>query len=242
MPRTPAVYEKKMKWRLESQADPECHLWKPATVGSTNSNYRSAKELAQAVEREHEASVDKGLAIVMSEEEARARYGDELVIASLGAQVKDSTGREIVVRLLFHGTHGILVNGRIRVRDQDWTPAAPDIKRILREIDAAGQPAFALKIDVVPIAEEDWDLLGCRSGEGKPVYINTTGTFGVASAGYWWGRLAGAMVRACHYFAGHELAMWLPIVADDLLAIAVGPHFRRALMLVLALLVASGLL
>ena len=34
----------------------------------------------------------------------------------------------------------------------------------------------------VPIAEQDWHLLGCRVEEGGPIYVNTVGTFGVASA------------------------------------------------------------
>ena len=41
MPRTPAVFERKKKWKLESQADPEVHLWKPATVGAVNANHKA---------------------------------------------------------------------------------------------------------------------------------------------------------------------------------------------------------
>ena len=104
MPRTPAVYEQKKNWRLDSQADPDLHLWNPPTIGVTNSNYKSAQELADAVEKQLVESVKKGQAIAMSEGEARAKFGDSLVIASLGAQIRDDTGPEIRIRMLFDGT------------------------------------------------------------------------------------------------------------------------------------------
>ena len=166
---------------------------------------------------------------------------------SVGVQIKDDKGPELKVRLLFDGTNGVPINERIRVRDHDRTPAAPDIKRIIREIDRQQARPFGLKTDVkdahrlIPIAPSDWHLLGCRSVEGGSVYINKTGTFGVASAAYWWGWLAGAMVRAAHYLAGTELPMWLPLVADDLLAPSGSAQIRSSLMLVIAWFVVPGL-
>ena len=47
----------------------------------------------------------KGQAIAISEGEARAKFGDILVTASLGAQIKDDTGPEIRIRMLFDGTN-----------------------------------------------------------------------------------------------------------------------------------------
>ena len=42
---------------------------------------------------------------------------------------------------------------------------------------------------LVAIREEDWPLLGCNvapgEGEDELVYLNTRGTFGIASAAYW---------------------------------------------------------
>ena len=55
-------------------------------------------------------------------------------------------------------------------------------------ISAAMVRTFALTADVkeahrqVPIHPRDWHLLGCRVEAGADVYINTVGTFGVASA------------------------------------------------------------
>ena len=60
---------------------------------------------------------------------------------------------------------------------------------------------------IVAVVEEDWGLQACTvDGEGKralsnddDVMLNTVGTFGISSAGNWWGRLAAAIVRAMHY-------------------------------------------
>ena len=51
-------------------------------------------------------------------------------------------------RLFFDGTHGVPVNKGIRVRDQDKSPAAQDIKRFLRELAERPCPKFGFKVDV----------------------------------------------------------------------------------------------
>ena len=51
-------------------------------------------------------------------------------------------------RVLFEGTHGISVNSQIRVRDQERSAIAADIKRIRREKSNAGFRTFALTADV----------------------------------------------------------------------------------------------
>ena len=72
------------------------------------------------------------------------------------------------------------------------------------------------------------------------MYINTTGTLGVASAAYWWGRLAGSAVRLQHYIDGTLYPLWVLLVADDLIAISTRPTFRRALLLVFLVLDGLG--
>ena len=79
-----------------------------------------------------------------------------------------------------------------------------------------------LKVDVkdahrlIPISLEDWHLLACRSERDKYVHVNTTGTFGAASAACWWSRVATAAIRGAHFVLGHELPAWLVLVTDDL--------------------------
>ena len=163
-----------------------------------------------------EVSVVKGQALKFTEAEARLKYGDSLVVASLGAQVKKGateTG-DLTVRLLFDGTH---VGSN--QRDQDRSPAAPDIKRVIRQLADHVGPKFGFKVDVkdahrlVPIKPWDWHLLACRCELSKEVYVNKTETFGVASAAYWWSRVATA-ARGAHYLLGRELASWLLLVAE----------------------------
>ena len=68
----------------------------------------------------------------LTEEEAREKYGDSLVVSSLGAQVKNGAKEteDLTVRWLFDGTHGVPVNAVIRVRDQDRSPAAPVLRQL----------------------------------------------------------------------------------------------------------------
>ena len=49
-----------------------------------------------------------------------------------------------MVRQLFHGTHGVPVNSSIRLRDQDKGPAAPDGKRVLRQL--ASKPGREVRV------------------------------------------------------------------------------------------------
>ena len=46
-------------------------------------------------------------------------------------------------------------------------------------------------------------------------YLNTVETFGVATAGHWWGRLAAMLGRAAHYLLGQGWASWILLYADD---------------------------
>ena len=206
MPRVPAVYSRKWKWKL----------WYEPARGADNKNYSSAAELDEAVEDQLEQSDTKGQAFRLTEEEARERYESKLVVASLGAMVKSGakdTG-DLKIRLLFDGTHGVPENRNIRVRDQDRAPAAPDLKRVLRQLANQAGPKFGFKVDVtdahrlIPVKPCDWRMLACRSEKGKNVYVN-------ASAAYWWSRAATAAVRGAHYVLGPDLASWLLLVADD---------------------------
>ena len=114
----------------------------------------------------------------------------------------------IAARVLFDGTHGIAVNHRTRVRDQERRPIATDLNRLMREKSKTGEPTFALTADVteahrqIPIAEQDWHLLGCQVQPGGEVFVNTVGTFGVACASYCWSRVGSAIGRLCQYLSG----------------------------------------
>ena len=67
-----------------------------------------------------------------------------------------------------------------------------------------------------------------------------TSTSGVASAAYWWSRVATAAVRGAHYVLGHELASWPPLVADDLAVLIPHGKMRKAVFLLLVYLRVVG--
>ena len=120
-------------------------------------NYASLDAFSDKVLAVLEDQATRGQVIKMTEQEARQRYPD-LVVASLGAQRKDKLGGAVSTRGLFDG----------RIRDQERGPIAADLKRIMREKSRVHVPTFALTADVseahrqIPIAEQDWHLLGCQ--------------------------------------------------------------------------------
>ena len=136
----------------------------------------------------------RGQVLVFSELEAKQRFPD-LVIASLGAQRKEEPGGIVTARVLFDGTHGLCVNSRTRLRDQERAPVAADLKRAMREKANMDEMTFALSADVaeahrqVPVHPDDWHFLCCQVVPGAEVFVNTVGTFGITSASCYWSRV-----------------------------------------------------
>ena len=92
---------------------------------------------------------------------------------------------------------------------------------------------------LIPIAEQDWPLQACRLEEGGEIYVFTVGTFGIASAAYWWSRAGSAVSRLVQYIISNRAATHLLLTADDYLMITTGAGFRPAtftLLLVAALI------
>ena len=122
------------------------------------------------VEKVMEDQHDRGQLLKLSKEEARARFP-----------------RLVVARVLFDGSNGIYVNRRTRIRDQERSPIASDIKRLMRQRSQLNQRTFSLTADVteahrqVPIHPDDWHMLGCRVRPKGVIHVNTVGKFGVAS-------------------------------------------------------------
>ena len=94
---------------------------------------------------------------------------------------------------------------------------------------------FALTADVkeahrqVPIHPLGWHLLGCRVETSADVYTDTVGTFGAASASYYWCRVSSALGRLSQYLASDSAHTWHVVVADDYHLEAGGEHCRFAL-------------
>ena len=145
----------------------------------------------------------------LREVEARLQF-PHFVVASLGATRKDKLGGVIIARVLFDGSKGILVNRRIRPRDQERAPVASDLKRFMRVKARRGEQTFSLTVAMaeahwqVPVDRRDWHLLGCKVEAGGDVRISTLGAFGVASASHYWSSVAASVGRITQHIAGRS--------------------------------------
>ena len=78
--------------------------------------------------------------------DALKRYGDDLLIAGIGAIEKKGNTEE--VRVIFDATHGVLLNFVIRVRDHVRCPTCVDIRAVLKEMAREGGTHFGIAYDV----------------------------------------------------------------------------------------------
>ena len=62
-----------------------------------------------------------------------------------------------------------------------------------------------------PLRKEDFTT----EEPAETVHLNCVGTFGVASAGHWWGHAASAILRLTHHVLGHEDAIGALIDSED---------------------------
>lgn len=203
----PAVFERKSCWRKYEE---ETCAW-----DLDRENYLSARAHATAVQQQFWEEKKLGAMGQYSLEEARAKFGDRLAVASLGAiEKKNGT-----IRIIHDGTHGIGVNPSVLMRDQLRTPSAGDVRSALQELPGC---FFGLTGDVarahrlVKVAERDWGLMACKSGVDEQLWVNKVGSFGISSAAYHWARLMGGVGRATYYLFGRAKILLL-VYVDDLL-------------------------
>ena len=136
----------------------------------------------------------------ISEGEARRLYpGKSLRIAAQGILEKPDGGH----RIIHDGTHGVKLNNEIQILDRLENPGPRELATIMRVSSDAGERVmFSVNADIakahrrVKVRPADWGVQACRtSAHSKVVWLNKTGTFGVASAAYWWSRLMGLLGR-----------------------------------------------
>ena len=138
--------------------------------------------------------------------------------------------------VLHDGTHGVDTNRYILVMDSGSSPQAPDIKATMRHQSAKKVPHCGLTVDVdnahkrLAVRPEDWPLAACQVYPEGGVYLNKRGTFGIASAAYWWGRLAAALRRFGLLVLGPLLPLWVLLFAGDFNLTAEGREFARSLL------------
>ncbi len=247
LPRTPAVFARKRRWRLEGQGDPsfDAVAERLQLGGAWRENYEAAIIHQHAILDQLQDAVDRGLALRLGVREAAQRFPD-LTVNSLNAVAKlDDSGAVSSVRLVLDGTHGVVVNRAITQRDQDRCPVAGDVRRVQRE-QSLSRPAVGLALDVreahrLPrVHPDDWKHQGCRSSLTSDLFVFVVGCFGVSSAAYWWARLGGAIIRAVHLLALPSDELWILLMADDVKAESTGEHPKRAVILVVLILVVLG--
>jgi hypothetical protein len=235
LPRVEEVFEAKEKWNLSFTEEEFRDV--------TADNYKSAEENSADIKRQVMEEVELGSIIIkMSEEEAKEAYKGRLAVAALGAVPKELGST--VVRIVHDGSYSVDINHRIKVRDRMRFPTIDDASGVLqqaeKEVEEEGGAArFSMLYDVsrahklLPVKKRDWGLQSFRlpgEGEGGSVFLHTRGTFGIASAAYWWQRLAAGLVRLAHKLSGVELGLLHLLFADDGWMLAIGSFFWRRLL------------
>ena len=233
LPRTPAVWDRKTRWRKldDDGEDPYWH----------KDNYRSATLNADRLRGDFEEQLKENMFVRMELDQAKRIYGERLHVAALALieQGEDSW------RIVHDATHGVKINNRLRVRDQHTGPMACDLAKVM-SIEAAHGKLFALVFDVskahrrVPVSPGDWGYQACAIEDPQDIWLNTVGTFGVGSISYWWSRVGACIVRLLYYVLGDadSALRWCLLFADDLKLLARGPRLARDLLAALLLLLA----
>ena len=237
LPRTPHIYEEQTAWKLEEDPFMQGEVWR--------NNYESVQEHEDFVREHFEQECAEGLMQKMLLEEAKHRFGDHVAISSLAVLVEDAeSGKR---RIIHDATHGTKLNHRIKCRDKTRSPGAREKQYLLSYYKERRKALVSLVGDISKAHRRflhdpaERGLLACRVKETDPfLYVNNCGTFGVASASYWWGRISGAGIRLVHELLGPERAVELLIFADDLEGLGADSSGRQGLVLSFLYLSALG--
>ena len=234
LPRTPAVYEEQVKWRLNM--DP---LSDPSLIAGNYSSLEEHKERVKAQFREEE---QMGLMKEYTESEFRRTFGENYAISALAVIVEDGGEK---IRVIHDATHKTLINHRIKCRDKLRFPGVKEKHQLMRERRAKGEIVLSLLGDFtkahrwIRILDEEHGFLSCQLEAGY-VWANRCGTFGVGSAAYWWSRLAGCLVRAVHGVLGHRWCIEMLLYADDLELEAANAQEREAVVMAIFVFLILG--
>ena len=119
MLRAPAIFEEKTRWNFEEAMDGGDHEAK--NYASINDHLPKVEELFREEER-------LGWMQEVPDNVAKEKYGNNLYIAALAVVVEPGK-----IRVVHDGSNIVLVNHRIRPRDQLRSPGAGELRTILRE-------------------------------------------------------------------------------------------------------------
>ena len=186
----------------------------------------------QPVKKIVEDEEKKGWIRRMPLSEAKEVFGGDLQVASLGAVPKDPNWDE--VRVVHDGTHGIQVNTEIKQPNRMTFPQFDDLEvaaGALQREEAGERMLFAFDIKaahrLIPVQKKDWAFQSFRLEDEEELWVNMVGTFGVASAAFWWGRVASVIFRRFHRVVPRSWLFYLLLFADDGLLMSAGPDYYR---------------
>ena len=208
LPRTPQVFPPKEKQKKldDSEFNPIAE------------NYASAQASATELEAKFREEEELGRMFPSKLSVLQKEYGDRLRVASMAAISKPDGG----VRPLHDGTHSVKVNNSIVYQDKIQCPGPAEVAAVVRESGELQEAVFSVSADIkaahrlVKVARRDWGLMACRADSSSTtVWVNTVGTFGIASAPYWWSRLFSLVGRFVGYVF-HSQAFFHQVYVDDL--------------------------
>ena len=214
-------------------------IWQPLME-----NYRDGPDVCKSLEEAFAKEEAEGRMFPLSFAEARSRYpGDTLRIAAQAVIPKPDHD----FRVVHDGTHGVQVNNQIVMLDRLESPGAREVSAIQKLGMVSDEKVlFGLVGDVKKAHRrflhhpEHWGVLACRAqSDSSVVWINRTGTFGIASAAYWFARIIGLVGRLSLRVLLQAFVFML-IYADDLHVLSGGTDRWLNLWMSLALLCMQG--
>jgi hypothetical protein len=233
LPRTPALFEEQVKWRL--RVDPLVSGCREAE------NYGSLADHIEEVEAQFREEEKIGAMKEFRDEVLAAEYGRNVAVSPLAVLI-ESPGK---MRVLHDGTHKTRVNHLVKCRDKLRSPGVREKHVQLRSNRSKNQIPISILADfsrahrLVKIIQAEWAMLSCKLRPGS-TWVNCVGTFGISSAAYWWARLAGALMRLIFGILGEDWPMEALLFADDVDFEAADERERTAVVLSIFLMLVFG--
>ena len=180
-------------------------------------NYPSAQEHQLALRDTYLEDVKEGYALgPFTSDQAATICGctpPELCHGALAGKPESDKVRTI------HDATAANVNQHIAAHTHQRTqnPTHTDLSHAVSLINTPH--LWLLKLDCrkahrqIPVHPKDWRYITARLGD--EIFINTSGTYGVSSAQYWWSRQAALLTRLCYHL--HPSIRWAFVYVDDFL-------------------------
>ena len=175
----PQVYRARRKGQKYDESE-----WEPEMR-----NYKDGPEVERALQEAFEKEEKEGRMFPLSLGEARKRYPGHTLRVAAQAVIPQPDND---FRVVHDGTHGVQVNNDVVMRDRLESPGAKEVSTLQKLGAVSDEKVFFGVVGDVSKAHrrylrhpEHWGVLACRTRSDSPViWLNRTGTFGVASAAY----------------------------------------------------------